>query len=70
MSDPRHVVLSRWGRSRGPYGIPSGADDVRRSAQAVAAAVSGARYTTVEGEDHGVLHHPDVLVPLLRDFVS
>lgn len=40
-------------------------DYLRNAARAVAAAVPGAKQVTLDGHDHGVLHHPDVLVPLL-----
>lgn len=43
---------------------------MRAAAAAVAAAVPGARAETIAGEDHGVLHHPEALVPPLRDFLS
>jgi pimeloyl-ACP methyl ester carboxylesterase len=42
---------------------------LRAAARAVAAAVPGARSETVEGEDHGVLRHPEALVPVLTRFL-
>jgi hypothetical protein len=36
--------------------------------RAVADAVPGARYVTLDGQDHGVLHQPQALLPLLTDF--
>ncbi|GIH77464.1 alpha/beta fold hydrolase [Planobispora longispora] len=38
--------------------------------RAVADAVPGARHLTLEGQDHGVLHHPDALRPVLLDFFA
>jgi pimeloyl-ACP methyl ester carboxylesterase len=39
--------------------------------RAVAAAIPGARHMALEGADHGTPHaHPEVLVPLLLDFLS
>jgi pimeloyl-ACP methyl ester carboxylesterase len=43
---------------------------MRSAARAVAAAVPGAAGETVPGEDHGVLHHPEALVPVLRRFLG
>jgi pimeloyl-ACP methyl ester carboxylesterase len=40
------------------------------AARAVAAAVPGARYVTIDGEDHGVLHNPEALRPVLTDFLA
>jgi pimeloyl-ACP methyl ester carboxylesterase len=34
----------------------------------VADAVPGARFETLEGQDHGVLHQPEALLPCLREF--
>lgn len=36
----------------------------------VAQAVPGARFLVLEGQDHGVLHQPQALVPCLREFLS
>jgi pimeloyl-ACP methyl ester carboxylesterase len=36
----------------------------------VAAAIPGARFETLEGEDHGVLQHPKALRPLLASFFA
>jgi len=38
--------------------------------RAVADAVPGARYVTLDGQDHGVLHHPEVLGPVLSAFLA
>jgi pimeloyl-ACP methyl ester carboxylesterase len=40
------------------------------AARAVAEAVPGARYTTVEGQDHGVLNQPGALKSLLTDYFT
>jgi hypothetical protein len=40
------------------------------AARAVADAIPGARYVTLEGQDHGVLSQPAALGPLLTDFLS
>jgi pimeloyl-ACP methyl ester carboxylesterase len=40
------------------------------AALAVADAIPGARYVTLEGQDHGVLNQPDALRPLLVDFLT
>jgi hypothetical protein len=34
----------------------------------VAGAVPGARFLSLEGQDHGVLRQPEALLPSLRDF--
>ncbi|OLZ52971.1 alpha/beta fold hydrolase [Amycolatopsis keratiniphila] len=41
---------------------------MRAGTRAVADTVPGARYATVEGQDHGVLHRPDTLRDLLTGF--
>jgi pimeloyl-ACP methyl ester carboxylesterase len=51
------------GGSLSPPWLPAGA-------RAVAAAIPGARYETLEGQDHGVLNQPEALRPLLLDFLS
>jgi pimeloyl-ACP methyl ester carboxylesterase len=38
--------------------------------RAVAESVPGARHVVVEGQDHGVLSHPESLRRLLLDFLS
>nr|WP_235096996.1 alpha/beta fold hydrolase [Amycolatopsis decaplanina] len=43
---------------------------MRAGTRAVADTVPGARYATVEGQDHGVLHQPDTLRGLLTDFLK
>jgi pimeloyl-ACP methyl ester carboxylesterase len=36
----------------------------------VADAVPGARFESLDGQDHGVLHHAEALVPCLREFLG
>jgi pimeloyl-ACP methyl ester carboxylesterase len=36
----------------------------------VAEAVPGARFLSLDGQDHGVLHQPEALLPCLRDFLG
>jgi pimeloyl-ACP methyl ester carboxylesterase len=43
---------------------------IRTGTRAVAEAVPGGRYVTLEGQDHGVLHHPEALRPLLNAFLA
>jgi hypothetical protein len=43
---------------------------MRTATSAAASAVQDGRYVTVEGEDHGVLAHPDVLAPILTAFYT
>jgi pimeloyl-ACP methyl ester carboxylesterase len=38
------------------------------AARAVADAIPGARYVTLDGQDHGVLNQPDALRPLLAGY--
>jgi pimeloyl-ACP methyl ester carboxylesterase len=38
------------------------------AARAVADAIPGARYVTLDGQDHGVLNQPEALLPLLTGF--
>jgi len=45
-------------------------DWIRAATRAVADAIPGARYVTIEGQDHGVLHHPEALLPLLAGFCA
>ena len=40
------------------------------AARAVAGAIPGARYETLDGQDHGVLNQPEALRPLLIDFLT
>jgi pimeloyl-ACP methyl ester carboxylesterase len=40
------------------------------AARAVADAIPGARYVTLEGQDHGVLNQPDALQALLADYFT
>jgi pimeloyl-ACP methyl ester carboxylesterase len=58
-------------------GVPvlaiAGADTFPWLAEAteqVARAVPGARFVSLEGQDHGVLYQPDALVPCLREFLG
>ena len=43
---------------------------LRAAAEAVAAVIPGAQHTVVPGQDHGVLHHPQALVPALVPFLT
>jgi pimeloyl-ACP methyl ester carboxylesterase len=43
---------------------------IRTGTRAVAEAVPGGRYVTLEGQDHGVLHHPEALRLLLNGFLA
>lgn len=36
----------------------------------VADAIPGARFVVLEGQDHGVLHQPEALLPCLREFLG
>jgi pimeloyl-ACP methyl ester carboxylesterase len=45
-------------------------DWMRAATRAVADAIPGARYVTLEGQDHGVLNQPDAFRPLLHDFLA
>ena len=38
--------------------------------RAVADTIPGARYLTLDGQDHGVLNQPDALRPVLLDFLT
>jgi pimeloyl-ACP methyl ester carboxylesterase len=38
------------------------------AAQGVVGAIPGARYVTLDGQDHGVLQQPDALRPLLTSY--
>jgi pimeloyl-ACP methyl ester carboxylesterase len=49
------------GGSQSPPWLPA-------AARAVADVVPGARYTTLDGQDHGVLNQPESLLPLLTAF--
>jgi pimeloyl-ACP methyl ester carboxylesterase len=41
---------------------------MRAGSAAVAEAIPGARYLSLEGQDHGVLHQPEALRPVLTEF--
>jgi pimeloyl-ACP methyl ester carboxylesterase len=43
--------------------------EMRGAAAGAAAAIPGARYETVAGEDHAILQRPAAFVPLLREFL-
>jgi pimeloyl-ACP methyl ester carboxylesterase len=43
---------------------------IRTGTRTVAEAVPGGRYVTLDGQDHGVLHHPDALRPVLSAFLA
>jgi pimeloyl-ACP methyl ester carboxylesterase len=43
---------------------------IRTGTRAVAEAVPSGRYLTLDGQDHGVLHHPDALRPVLSAFFA
>jgi pimeloyl-ACP methyl ester carboxylesterase len=43
---------------------------IRTGTHAVAEAVPGGRYVTLDGQDHGVLHHPEALRPVLSAFLA
>jgi pimeloyl-ACP methyl ester carboxylesterase len=45
-------------------------DWIRAATRAVADAIPGARYLTLEGQDHGVLNQPEALRPVLADFLA
>jgi pimeloyl-ACP methyl ester carboxylesterase len=45
-------------------------DWVHTATRAVADAVPGGRYVTLDGQDHGVLHHPEALRPVLSAFLT
>jgi pimeloyl-ACP methyl ester carboxylesterase len=47
-----------------------GWDWIRGATLAVADAIPGARYVTIEGQDHGVLRQPEALRPVLADFLA
>lgn len=40
------------------------------AARAVADAIPGARYVTLQGQDHSSLQHPDALAPVLTGFLA
>jgi pimeloyl-ACP methyl ester carboxylesterase len=43
---------------------------IRTGTRNVAASVPDGRYLTLDGQDHGVLHHPEALHPALSDFLT
>jgi hypothetical protein len=44
------------------------ADRPPAATRSVAAVIPGARYITLDGQDHGVLMQPDTLHPVLTDY--
>ena len=40
------------------------------STRSVAASIPGARRVVLDGQDHGVLHNPDALTPVLVEFLA
>ena len=42
---------------------------IQTAARTLAGVIPGARYVEIEGQDHGVLQHPDALEPMLGDFL-
>ncbi|HEY2063394.1 MAG TPA: alpha/beta hydrolase [Amycolatopsis sp.] len=66
-----HLPVDRLAKIDAPVlGIGGGNGEawIRAAAEAVAAAVPNGRYETLEGQDHGVLHHPESLRDLLSGF--
>jgi pimeloyl-ACP methyl ester carboxylesterase len=57
------VPVLAIGGSASPPWLPA-------AARAVADAIPGARYTTLEGQDHGVLNQPGALQPLLASYFA
>jgi pimeloyl-ACP methyl ester carboxylesterase len=55
------VPVLAIGGSLSPQWLPA-------AARAVADAIPGARYVTLDGQDHGVLNQPEALLPLLTGF--
>jgi pimeloyl-ACP methyl ester carboxylesterase len=55
------VPVLAIGGGQSPQWLPA-------AALAVADAIPGARYVTLEGQDHGVLNQPEALLPLLTAF--
>jgi len=43
---------------------------IRTGTRNVADAAADGRYVTLDGQDHGVLHHPEALQPVLSDFLT
>jgi pimeloyl-ACP methyl ester carboxylesterase len=43
---------------------------VHTATRAVADAIPGARYITLDGQDHGILQHPEALRPVLSGFLT
>lgn len=41
-----------------------------QATEQVARAIPGGRFLSLEGQDHGVLHHPDALLGCLREFLG
>ena len=67
------LPAERLGAVRVPTLVLDGGESpawMRAAAAAVAAAVPGAVAETLPGQDHGVLHQPEALVPVLRRFLG
>lgn len=45
-------------------------ESLQAATKAVADAVPGTRLVVLEGQDHGVLHHPEALYPALAEFLA
>jgi pimeloyl-ACP methyl ester carboxylesterase len=43
---------------------------IAQAAEQVAGAIPGARFLSLPGQDHGVLHQPQALLPCLREFLG
>ncbi|HEY1622335.1 MAG TPA: alpha/beta hydrolase [Streptosporangiaceae bacterium] len=57
------VPVLAIGGGQSPQWLPA-------AARAVAGAIPGARYVTLDGQDHGVLNQPETLLPLLTGFYA
>ncbi len=69
--DPGHAVPSRLAAISVPVLTIDGGETwpwLREGTKAVADTISGARYVTLAGQDHGVLGQPEALRPVLVDF--
>jgi hypothetical protein len=43
---------------------------MRTAARTLVGSIAGAQHRTLAGQDHGVLHQPEVLVPVLTEFFA
>ena len=66
------MPAERLGRIAVPTLVLDGGDRPgwMRAAAAVAGAVPGATAETLPGQDHGMLRHPEALVPVLTGFLA